>query len=634
MILGLLPIFSLLSVTLLLTNLRPEWQWRRSFLRATIITGVYAILTLEVLSPFRLAHRLGLVSIWLLPIVISYVCLRKKHSSGQAIILPKLRLPSSWFNRSIFLAIILIAIITGVIAWVAPPNTYDSLTYHMSRVAHWAQEGGVRPYASGILRQNYMSPGAEMLILHTYSLTQSDQFANLVQWFAMIISFVGVAQIAADLGATSKGQFFAVLFVATLPMGIAQASSTMTDYVTAAWVLLAVVEVLTFIQDRSPETSIPFAATAAGLAILTKPTAAVFLLPFAFWVAVKLFREHSLKQNMGYIFLAIVIVLLLNLGYLTRNWLVFGNLLGGGSQVQLFTNEIVNFRVLLSNLLRNASLHAGTPWRWLNDQLYVLLAKIHWKLELGLTDAKTSIHPFFTIWPYPANEARATNTIHAVLILFAISAGLVKRKLLSRDLFLFGFSVVAGLTLFSIVFKFDVLGSRYHMPFFIMAAPFVGVILGRLLRPWLRIIISGILIVGAIPILFLLDTRSILSTDETGTIFSLRRLDQYFAEAPNLDEPYILITEEIEAADCMRIGLMLSGDTPEYPLWVLSDAPNTDLSIDWIISENDVSGSYRIEGFEPCAVICEGCGTVGALYNELPLVFEGYGFRLYMTQSP
>jgi hypothetical protein len=63
-------------------------------------------------------------------------------------------------------------------------------------------------------------------------------------------------------------------------------------------------------------------------------------------------------------------------------------------------------------------------------------------------------------------------------------------------------------------------------------------------------IFAVILIIGAFPILFLLVTRSILSTGETGTIFNLRRLDQYFAEAPNLDEFYILITEQIENAEC------------------------------------------------------------------------------------
>jgi hypothetical protein len=91
------------------------------------------------------------------------------------------------------------------------------------------------------------------------------------------------------------------------------------------------------------------------------------------------------------------------------------------------------------------------------------------------------------------------------------------------------------------------------------------------------------------------------------------------------------MTSAIEEKGCKDIGLMLSGDTGEYPLWVLLDAPNEDLKIDWIISKNDPSGKYRIEGFEPCAVICEGCGSYDEMYNGLPLVFDAYGFRLYLA---
>jgi len=630
MILGFLPLLLLIAVTILIANVRSKWQWRTALLRAAILTGVYAIISLELLSLWEGATRLGVVLVWMTPLLVIIIFLAKQATTGEKIVLPKVRIPPSWFDRAILLGIISIVVITGFVAWTAPPNTYDSLTYHMSRVAHWAQEKGVVPYASGVLRQNYMSPGSEMLILHTYILTQSDRFANLVQWFAMIISLIAISQITADLGAKTRGQLLAVLFAATLPMGIAQASSTMTDYVTAAWVILAVCAVMKFVNDQRPMETLPFAAAAAGLAILTKPTSTVFLLPFAVWVFVKLAREYSLKHTLGYLVLAVMIVIVLNLGYLMRNWQVFGNFFGGNAQVQLFTNETMNFKVLISNILRNASLHAGTRWEWLNDQLYLLLVKVHWKLDLGLTDERTSIHPFFTIWPYPSDEARATNTIQAVLILIAMAIVLFRRKSFDRSIFTYGILLVTGFVLFSVVFKFDILASRYHMPFFILAAPFVGVSLEKHSLSWSHIVISLLLLIGSIPILLGLDSRSILASDQTGSILTLRRLDQYFSQAPTLDEPYFLMTKAIKAADCRQVGLMLSGNTAEYPLWVLLDSPDDEITIDWIISKNDPSGSFRIKGFEPCAIICEGCDSYDDSYNDLPLALDSYGFRLYL----
>ena len=65
-------------------------------------------------------------------------------------------------------------------------------------------------------------------------------------------------------------------------------------------------------------------------------------------------------------------------------------------------------------------------------------------------------------------------------------------------------------------------------------------------------------------------------------------------------------------------------------LWVLLEAPNEDLKVDWIISEQDASGEFRLEGFTPCAVICERCEWAGDEFNGIPLYFQEYGFRLYL----
>jgi hypothetical protein len=134
-------------------------------------------------------------------------------------------------------SILAILIATGLVAWFAPPNTFDSLTYHMSRVAHWAQNRSVGSYPTGIPRQAFMSPGAEVAVLQVYVLGQSDRLVNFVNWFAMAASLVVVSHIAKRMGAGPTGQWFGAVFAAALPMGIAQASSTMTDYVLAYWML-------------------------------------------------------------------------------------------------------------------------------------------------------------------------------------------------------------------------------------------------------------------------------------------------------------------------------------------------------------------------------------------------------------
>jgi hypothetical protein len=113
----------------------------------------------------------------------------------------------------------------------------------MARVAHWAQAGSLGHYPTGIERQNLMPPGAEIGILHTYLLAQGDRLAIFPQWLAMVGSLIAAGALAQLLGATRPGQWLAAVFVATLPMRIAQATSTMTDCV-VAWAACVAFEAL------------------------------------------------------------------------------------------------------------------------------------------------------------------------------------------------------------------------------------------------------------------------------------------------------------------------------------------------------------------------------------------------------
>lgn len=76
----------------------------------------------------------------------------------------RLALPAGAFNRAMIGAIAVLVGVSFVVAVIAPPNNYDSMTYHMSRVAHWAHNRGVKHVEvknlSARLPQESGDPGA------------------------------------------------------------------------------------------------------------------------------------------------------------------------------------------------------------------------------------------------------------------------------------------------------------------------------------------------------------------------------------------------------------------------------------------------------------------------------------------
>ena len=170
----------------------------------------------------------------------------------------------------------------GLIALIAPPNTNDSMSYHMSRVVHWQQNHSIAHYPTHILRQIVLPPGAELAILHLQILSESDRFANLVQWLSVAAGLCGVSLIAKELGADVRGQILSVVVCATLPMVILQASSTQNDAVEAFWMTCLVYFLL--VMRRRQEWFYPYlVGMSLGLALLTKATAYLLAPPFLIW---------------------------------------------------------------------------------------------------------------------------------------------------------------------------------------------------------------------------------------------------------------------------------------------------------------------------------------------------------------
>jgi hypothetical protein len=132
-------------------------------------------------------------------------------------------------------AISLLLAVTLFTALLYPPNTWDSMTYHMPRVVHWISLQSVDFYPTQITRQNNQLPLAEYAIMQLQLLSGEDRFANLVQWVSYLCLICLGPLVAKELGLTARQQRISALVVATLPMAILQASSTQNDLVVSVF---------------------------------------------------------------------------------------------------------------------------------------------------------------------------------------------------------------------------------------------------------------------------------------------------------------------------------------------------------------------------------------------------------------
>jgi hypothetical protein len=418
-------------------------------------------------------------------------------------------------------------------------------------------------------------------------------------------------------------------------MAIAQASSTMTDIVVAFWTMCLIAEVTSAQAARQATLRHwLYLAGATGLAILTKSTAFAFVLPFLIWFAIISLRMHGLRKTAGYTLPALAIVIAVNAFFWARNDLTFGTPLGSPALLQEHANQIITPGVLISNVVRNLSLNLGTPSEKINHFTVAVIAKLHKLAGMNVEDPRTTYNGNFSITNQVMMEDRTGNPIHLVFIAIAAVLALFAKKITS-PVRSYTLAAISTYLLFSIGNTYQVFGSRLQVPFFLLAAPLAGLVIG-LWRPWISLASGALLLVAGLPWLFSLQSRPILPISGqtiSQSILNTPRETLYFANVGGLSSAQKGIVKRIRAAACTQVGLMLGGDDPEYLWWVLLGAPNPQLRIEWLVSGTP-SAAFADPRFKPCAVICKSCSADWKAAFGLPRTYQAEDLSLFLKPTP
>ncbi len=527
-----------------------KWALRDRLLRGVVWFGAAALAITEIFGAFHLLRRGPLLAAWLLIAGAAAISLYRRRPS-----LAHVRMKP--VESAIAFLISAIVAVTGLTAWMAPPNTYDAMAYHMPRVVYWAQSGSVGFFPTTYYNQVSFPPLAEYLVLHTYVISGGDHFVNLLATLAFAGCIIGVSAIAAAMGVGSKGQALAALVCATLPNAILQASGAKNDTLLALWLVTMVYFAVCG--------DVPLAALSCALALATKGTAYVFAPPLmlgAWWISRK-GRPYRLAAWV------VAACLLLNGPQYIRNIRLSGSPLGfdtpfGDGRLP-WRNAHPGWKATVSNALRNLSDQLGTSSAARNQQVFQAVLRVHAMLGIDPQSPDTTWNDASYTAPLNTrHEANANNRWH--LLLLAIAA--VYAAWRDRRWLAYAASLVLAFLLFCFWLRWQPYGARLLLPFFVAGAPLGGFLLDRI-RP---------MVLTLLVCLFLADTARLPALQNwtrplrgPGNLFVTRRDDNYFADIRqhHNEASYRAAVDRVARSGCNRVGIDIWLNQLEYPFQAL-----------------------------------------------------------------
>lgn len=615
-------------------------DWRYALILSSLFTGTLIVAMTEALSSVMLLSAAPLSMLWLISLLLllsyaafaSTAALRREFwcSAAQRAIQFVIEF------RLLFLCLFVYLSITGLLAWIAPPNTYDSMTYHMSRVAHWIQNKTIDFYTTTIFRQLVSAPFSEYTIANLQILSGTDRFANFVQWSSMVGSLIVVSAIAAQLSASRFGQIASSVVCVTIPMGVLQSTSTQTDYLVGFWLTTLVYCILRWAKSPDLLCSVAI-GIAFGLAVLTKPTAYIYAFPFILYLAICGLRKFSVRKVL-FLITSFFIVVALNGGHLVRNYKSFGTPVAQSLDTghYAYENEKFGPKTTISNILRNVGLHLENGTRF--DRLFQrAIEKSHEALKIDINDELTTWPGYlFKIQGTSRHEDYAGNHYHTLLIIFCLAiymAFMPKQNIAT----FYATGLALSFLAFCTYLRWQPWHSRLQLPLFMLWTPFIGLVIGYLnryrigdlievdippvtnkLRPVkylflvthqikVSFVFIAILIVSATPYLLYSSTKPIFGDRN---IFNTPRNLQFFNSNPHFQDSYVEISNQIKSLKCEKIGLYEFADDWEYPLWLLlQEGSNSQYAIEFVSDSFKITNGELIErnkAFIPCAIVTTG----------------------------
>lgn len=198
------------------------------------------------------------------------------------------------YNPATIGFIILVFLTYGVLVWLIvtiPPNNADSMHTHLARVMYWLQQGSLKHINSYSVFAQIYPFDAQLPILWTILLTQTDKFVGFIQFFAGITTATAIYAICRLMNGTVKNSLLIGLLFLTFPLIVFESTSTQFDLVVTAFFTISIFFFFRF-YNTNKVINLLFSGLALGLSIGTKET--IFMMfPGYLFMALWMFNRNK-----------------------------------------------------------------------------------------------------------------------------------------------------------------------------------------------------------------------------------------------------------------------------------------------------------------------------------------------------
>lgn len=523
-----------------------------------------------------------------------------------------------WIMLAI-LGILSLVLLFGTIFTV--PYNYDSMTYHLARIGYWIDHKSVAHYITNIDRQVYSPVLAEYNLLHMMLLSGNDTFLNFFQYFCMFAAAYFIYKCAQKLGVNQLFALFGAFIFMLMPLTISQSITTQNDLFAALIFILFVYKLLDvicydkIILNAEQTLDIVMLGLLVGYAYLAKTSVCASMVMFMPWLLIaRLRKKDDFKKLIGCVGIALAGIVVTISETLIRTFLSSGSLMTSTASGNIMV-ATKNVKYIIVNILKNFSmLITQNYYRPLNGFIYRIAIGAGEKLQVEVNHEAIAFHGFDflhhmnmgddmyshdkTPSAFVAYLAVIAGVILIGMIVVAVFKRLSHRKIqeissrgnqIKQELSI-GFAISAWLSLGFIMalLRWQPWGTRLMYPALAVTVIMSVDMLYCLMRRWkkpITVAVLGILIVLATMLAVPSVSYNLQPAVEFVKGGCQNRINQYF-KSNHREDGYAKMIELAQNDQAKDIGLIISGDGYDYPLWLMLRKDYPEAKLRHLIKEN------------------------------------------------